>query len=136
VECQELAPPPEARRVPHQEGLTSVKPLHFLTPPGQLHDVSLNCIQLQPPRPAVPISQVKMSNALKTAQNRLSALASTLTGGSSQVFPAFDDLPKVEGQPQGCIWGLFDTEGKKDEVGSQSPPPPFRYPISPASTQR
>ncbi|KAJ9667946.1 hypothetical protein H2201_001751 [Coniosporium apollinis] len=59
-----------------------------------------------------------MSNALKTAQNRLSALASTLTGGSSQVFPAFDDLPKVEGQPQGCIWGLFDTEGKKDEVGT------------------
>jgi hypothetical protein len=34
-------------------------------------------------------------------------------------FPPFDDLPKVEGMPQGNIWGYFDKNGKKDEVGSQ-----------------
>lgn len=34
-------------------------------------------------------------------------------------FPAFDDLPKVEGQPQGCTWGIFDKDGEKDECGSK-----------------
>jgi Putative cyclase len=33
-------------------------------------------------------------------------------------FPAFDDLPPVEGQPQGCLWGFFDTDGRKDELGT------------------
>lgn len=37
--------------------------------------------------------------------------------GSEYKFPAFDDLPKVEGMPQGSIWGFFDKDGKKDEVG-------------------
>ncbi|KAL2175224.1 uncharacterized protein P884DRAFT_206911 [Thermothelomyces heterothallicus CBS 202.75] len=32
--------------------------------------------------------------------------------------PDFDDLPKVEGQPQGCAWGLFDKDGKKDVFGT------------------
>ena len=35
-------------------------------------------------------------------------------------FPAFDDLPKVEGMPQGSIWGFFDKDGQKDEVGSKA----------------
>lgn len=37
-------------------------------------------------------------------------------------FAAFDDLPRIEGQPQGCLWGVFDKDGKKDEVGSQLQP--------------
>ncbi|KAK4148651.1 putative cyclase-domain-containing protein [Chaetomidium leptoderma] len=32
--------------------------------------------------------------------------------------PDFDDLPKVEGQPQGCAWGFFDKDGKKDVHGT------------------
>ncbi|POR36273.1 Uncharacterized protein TPAR_03518 [Tolypocladium paradoxum] len=32
--------------------------------------------------------------------------------------PDFDDLPKVEGMPQGCAWGVFDRHGKKDLVGT------------------
>jgi hypothetical protein len=32
--------------------------------------------------------------------------------------PAFDDLPKVKGMPQGCAWGVFDREGKKDVFGT------------------
>lgn len=32
--------------------------------------------------------------------------------------PDFDDLPKVEGMPQGCAWGVFDQDGKKDTVGT------------------
>lgn len=33
-------------------------------------------------------------------------------------FPKFEELPKVEGEPQGCLWGFFDKDGKKDEIGS------------------
>lgn len=32
--------------------------------------------------------------------------------------PDFDALPKVEGMPQGCAWGIFDRDGKKDMVGT------------------
>ncbi|PHH85117.1 hypothetical protein CDD83_872 [Cordyceps sp. RAO-2017] len=32
--------------------------------------------------------------------------------------PDFDDLPPVEGMPQGCTWGVFDRDGKKDLVGT------------------
>lgn len=32
--------------------------------------------------------------------------------------PDFDNLPKVEGQPQGCAWGVFDKDGKKDVFGT------------------
>lgn len=37
--------------------------------------------------------------------------------GSLEV-PDFDDLPKVEGMPQGCAWGIFDKDGKKDVLGT------------------
>lgn len=33
-------------------------------------------------------------------------------------YPDFDDLPKVEGMPQGCAWGVFDKDGKKDLLGT------------------
>lgn len=33
------------------------------------------------------------------------------------VYPDFDSLPKVAGQPQGCAWGLW---GDEDELGSKS----------------
>lgn len=33
-------------------------------------------------------------------------------------LPDFDHLPKVEGMPQGCAWGLFDKDGKKDLLGT------------------
>lgn len=32
--------------------------------------------------------------------------------------PDFDDLPKVEGMPKGCAWGVFDRDGQKDKVGT------------------
>jgi hypothetical protein len=32
-------------------------------------------------------------------------------------LPDFDSLPKVEGMPQGCAWGIFDKDGKKDHLG-------------------
>ncbi|KAI0535497.1 putative cyclase-domain-containing protein [Xylaria digitata] len=32
--------------------------------------------------------------------------------------PDFDSLPEVEGMPQGCAWGLFDKDGKKDLLGT------------------
>jgi hypothetical protein len=33
-------------------------------------------------------------------------------------LPSFDRLPKVEGMPQGCAWGVFDKDGKKDVLGT------------------
>ncbi|KAK1761955.1 putative cyclase-domain-containing protein [Phialemonium atrogriseum] len=33
-------------------------------------------------------------------------------------YPDFGDLPKVEGMPQGCAWGVFDKDGKKDLLGT------------------
>ncbi|KAL3477057.1 hypothetical protein BJX99DRAFT_226651 [Aspergillus californicus] len=36
----------------------------------------------------------------------------------SYEFPKFDELPSVRNQPQGCLWGFFDQDGKKDELGT------------------
>lgn len=32
-------------------------------------------------------------------------------------LPDFDSLPPVEGMPEGCAWGVFDKDGKKDYLG-------------------
>ncbi|KAL7628562.1 hypothetical protein AAE478_000077 [Parahypoxylon ruwenzoriense] len=32
--------------------------------------------------------------------------------------PDFDGLPKVPDMPQGCAWGIFDKDGKKDLLGT------------------
>lgn len=32
-------------------------------------------------------------------------------------LPDFDDLPKVDGMPEGWAWGVFDKDGKKDHLG-------------------
>ncbi|RYO99964.1 hypothetical protein DL763_001095 [Monosporascus cannonballus] len=32
-------------------------------------------------------------------------------------IPDFDSLPPVAGMPQGCAWGFFDKDGKKDVYG-------------------
>jgi hypothetical protein len=36
------------------------------------------------------------------------------------VFPAFDELHRVEGAPLGCLWGFYDHNGVKDQVGCMS----------------
>ncbi|KAI5239361.1 hypothetical protein E4T42_08720 [Aureobasidium subglaciale] len=33
-------------------------------------------------------------------------------------LPDFDNLPKVKDMPQGCAWGVFDKDGKKDIFGT------------------
>jgi hypothetical protein len=32
-------------------------------------------------------------------------------------IPDFDSLPAVKDMPQGCAWGVFDKDGKKDHLG-------------------
>ncbi|KAJ6008246.1 cyclase [Penicillium herquei] len=34
------------------------------------------------------------------------------------MIPRFDDLPPVDGMPQGCSWGIFDKDGEKDVFGT------------------
>ena len=36
----------------------------------------------------------------------------------AQDLPDFKDLPAVEGMPHGCAGGLFDKDGKRDNVGT------------------
>ncbi|KAJ5585588.1 cyclase [Penicillium hispanicum] len=33
-------------------------------------------------------------------------------------LPDFDSLPSVDGMPQGCAWGIFDKDGRKDVFGT------------------
>lgn len=33
-------------------------------------------------------------------------------------LPNFKSLPAVEGMPHGCAWGLFDKDGKRDNLGA------------------
>jgi hypothetical protein len=32
-------------------------------------------------------------------------------------LPSFDDLPPIKDMPQGCAWGIFDKDSKKDHLG-------------------
>ncbi|KAL8278137.1 hypothetical protein RQP46_009461 [Phenoliferia psychrophenolica] len=34
------------------------------------------------------------------------------------VFPAWDDIAPVEGMRHGCMWGFFDKDGVKDNIGT------------------
>lgn len=34
------------------------------------------------------------------------------------ISPELDDLPPVKGMPQGCAWGVFDKDDKKDVMGT------------------
>lgn len=63
------------------------------------------------------MAESNSKSRLQVASARLAAMANTIAGRPYQGLPAFDDLPKVEGQPQGCLWGVFDKGQKKDEVG-------------------
>lgn len=60
------------------------------------------------------------SSTASSLTNSASSTAAVITGtsGSTISFPAFDDLPKIPGQPQGCMWGFWDQGAKKDELGS------------------
>ena len=60
----------------------------------------------------------KERSVFQKAQDRLSAITSSITGTSYYQFPSFDQLPKVQGQPQGCLWGFFDKDGHHDEIGT------------------
>ncbi|KAL3462131.1 hypothetical protein BJX64DRAFT_299760 [Aspergillus heterothallicus] len=33
-------------------------------------------------------------------------------------FPPFDAAPRIPGTPQGCLWGIYDRPGVKDQIGS------------------
>jgi hypothetical protein len=63
-----------------------------------------------------------MASVIKTAQDIPAAGVQSMTGGAvgnEYEFPALDDLPKIDGMPQGNIWGFYDKDGKKDEAGGK-----------------
>lgn len=57
--------------------------------------------------------------ASQTIDHRLGHSERNMVSIEKYSFPAFDDLPSVPGQPQGCLWGFFDKDGNKDELGSE-----------------
>jgi hypothetical protein len=64
------------------------------------------------------MTEVKLLHTFRAP--RTTQKINTAMSGSEYKFPAFDDLPKIEGMPQGSIWGFYDKDGKKDEVGGLS----------------
>jgi hypothetical protein len=66
------------------------------------------------------MSTGKSPTLLQQARERLAALTHSLTGPTLFTFPAFDQIPKVPGQPQGSLWGFFDIPGSgvKDGLGT------------------
>lgn len=63
----------------------------------------------------------KMPITIKNGQDRLSSMARSFTAAilsPKYTFPASDNSPKVEGRPQGNIWGLFHTCDVKNEIGA------------------
>lgn len=34
------------------------------------------------------------------------------------LVPAYKDLPPVPGMPHGCTWGLWDSNGQRDQLGT------------------
>lgn len=38
--------------------------------------------------------------------------------GPKSDLPKYADLPLVPGMPPGCAWGIWDTDGVKDQIGS------------------
>lgn len=36
----------------------------------------------------------------------------------AQDLPSYNDIPAVDGMPNGCAWGLWDKDGKKDQLGA------------------
>lgn len=42
-----------------------------------------------------------------------------MSGETVHRFPPFEELPLVPGTPKGSIWGLYDKDGKKDQVGGE-----------------
>jgi hypothetical protein len=52
-------------------------------------------------------------------------LAPSIANGStskgkvvSRWLPSYKDLPPVPGMPHGCTWGLWDSDDKRDEIGT------------------
>lgn len=41
-----------------------------------------------------------------------------MSNDSDFQFPPFDDLTQTEGRPRGSLWGFFDRDGKKDQLGT------------------
>lgn len=35
------------------------------------------------------------------------------------VFSTFDEAEPVPGTPQGCLWGFYDRNGVKDQIGCE-----------------
>ncbi|KAI7089324.1 hypothetical protein KC356_g2534 [Hortaea werneckii] len=74
------------------------------------------------------MSDTNRRSVTRRAQTRLSELNATLKDNDPPhiTFPPFDQLPRVEGQPQGSLWNFFDRPNPgggeeivpKDELGT------------------
>lgn len=64
------------------------------------------------------MSEGKQRTVIQSAKERLSAISDSIAGVPHFTTIAFDQLPRVEGQPQGCTWGFWDKNGVKDEIGT------------------
>ena len=50
--------------------------------------------------------------------SNLSSSPTNLAKMDASQLPDFQSLPPVKDMPHGCAWGLFDQEGKRDNLGT------------------
>lgn len=63
-----------------------------------------------------------MTDRLQSLVGQVGQAIGLTDDSPTYTFPSFDDAPAVPGMQQGCLWGFFDKDGKKDELGSISSP--------------
>lgn len=64
-----------------------------------------------------PLISPRSKHHPPNSRDTLTTTTATMSTPPSSV-PDFDALPKVQDQPQGCAWGVFDRDGKKDVLGT------------------
>jgi hypothetical protein len=60
-----------------------------------------------------------MAESVQKVAGQVGQAIGLVDDSPTYTFPDFDSMPPVKDMPQGCAWGFFDKDGKKDELGSK-----------------
>ncbi len=59
-----------------------------------------------------------MPNPLPQATTNRFHSKATAASKTALSLPSYENLPPVPGMPHGCTWGLWDSAGERDELGT------------------
>lgn len=77
------------------------------------HITGGSCPLMQPPSPLVILNPFPSQTTFHTRS--VSAADPNMKASD---LPSFADMPAVQGMPHGCAWGLWDVQGKRDNLGT------------------